>query len=254
MRGWRCKELSFHRAAIMMLAAAGLATLSVRSAPPLNVMYSCNAGKSKLKITQCTTGTGMTCDVQFFDSSDPPKTTGSAQLSREQLLGTLRSCVMPDGRPAIRGAAQGASGPLKIGDTVEIYSLFGWVKVQITAIQGTALRVCCVDGQPLHVQVRNLRRVPGAATPARSAPDPKPDFGCTGKIEGTYSDDVGVLSITFAAGKAKVTQFSGTFEAACEIRGDRIFLRAPREQDNLQLARRNPTTLDADGIGEIHKK
>ena len=60
--------------------------------------------------------------------------------------------------------------------------------------------------------------------------------------------------VTFAAGKAKVTQFSGTFEAACEIRGDRILLRAPREQDNLQLTRRNPTTLDADGIGEIHKK
>jgi hypothetical protein len=151
-------------------------------------------------------------------------------------------------------SAKTAPVPLKVGDTVEVYSLFGWTKVQITAMQGTALRVCCVDGRTLNVEIRSLRKVPGTNTPARFAPDPKPDVGCAGKIEGTYGDDVGVLSIIFAAGKAKVTQFSGTFEAACEIRGDRILLRAPREQDNLQLTRRNPTTLEADGIGEIHKK
>ena len=152
-------------------------------------------------------------------------------------------------RPPARALA-----PLKVGDTVAVYSLFGWTKVQITAMRGTALRVCCVDGQALNVEVRNLRKVAGTNTPARFAPDPKPDVGCAGKIDGTYADDVGVLSITFAAGKARVTQFSGTYEAACEMRGDRILLRGAREQDSLQLTRRTPATLAADGIGEIHKK
>jgi len=255
----------------VLLAAAGLPGLGAQSGPPLNVLYSCNSGRSKVKITKCTAGADMTCDVQFFDSSDPPKATGNAQLSREQLLGTLRSCTMPDGRPALRGSqapaksaapssassAQAAApgGPLKAGDTVEVYSMFGWQKVRIVAMQGTALKVCCVDGQQHNLQVRNLRKAPGTSAPARFAPDPKPDIGCGGKIEGTYGDDVGALTVTFTpAGKASVTQFSGKFEAACEIRGDRIVLHAPREQDSLQLIRRSPTVLEADGIGEIHKK
>src|SRR5215510_6639695 len=107
--------------------------------------------------------------------------------------------------PRVAQARPPANGPLKVGETVQVYSLFGWVKVQITAMQGTALRVCCVDGQTLNVQVRNLRKVPGTNTPARFAPDPKPDVGCAGKIEGTYRDEVGVLSITFVPCKAKVT-------------------------------------------------
>jgi len=267
-----CRDLACRtNLSVLLLAAAGLAGLCAQNVPPLNVLYSCNSGRSKVKITQCTAGADMTCDVQFFDSSDPPKPTGNAQLSREQLLGTLRSCTMPDGRPALRGTqapakpaapssansakAAAPGGPLKVGDTVEVYSLFGWVKVRIVAMQGSALRVCCVDGQQINVQVRNLRKVPGASAPARVAPDPKPDIGCAGKIEGTYGDDVGVLTVTFtSAGKANVTQFSGKFEAGCEIRGDRILLRAPREQDSLQLTRRSPTTLEADGIGEIHRK
>jgi hypothetical protein len=255
----------------VLLAAAGLPGLCAQSGPPLNVLYSCNSGRSKVKITKCTAGADMTCDVQFFDSSDPPKPTGNAQLSRAQILGTLRSCTMPDGRPAIRGPQASAKpaappsassakpaapgGPLKAGDTVEVYSLFGWQKVRIVAMQGSALKVCCVDGQQLNVQARNLRKAPGTAAPARFAPDPKPDVGCAGKIEGTYGDDVGVLTVTFTpSGKANVTQFSGKFEAACEIHGDRIVLRTAREQDSLQLTRRSPTTLEADGIGEIHKK
>jgi hypothetical protein len=250
---------------VIMLAAAALADLHAQNGPALNVLYSCNSGRSQVKITRCATSAGGSCDVQFFDSSNPPRPTGNAQLSRDQLLGTLRSCTMPDGRPALgqapaRGVAPSAAkaaagGPFRVGDTVEVYSLFGWVKVQIVAMRGSALRVCCVDGQRLNVDIKNLRKAHGSSASARFAPDPKPDFGCAGKIDGAYSDDVGALTVTFTAnGKAKVTQFSGTFTADCQIRGDRIVLRGPQEQDSVQLTRKSPTMLDADGIGEIHKK
>ena len=117
------------------------------------------------------------------------------------------------------------------------------------------MKVCCMDCQQLNVDLRNLRKAHGSTASARFTPDPKPDFGCAGKIDGTYSDDVGVLTVTFTlTGKAKITQFSGTFAADCKIRGDRIFLHGPREQDSVQLTRRSSTTLDADGIGEIYKK
>jgi len=148
----------------------------------------------------------------------------------------------------------GATRPLKVGDTVEVYSLFGWQKVQITAMKGTLLQVCCVDGGPLTVEVRNLRRVPGTTAPARFAPDPKPDVGCAGKIEGTYSDDLGLLSITFASGRAKVTQFAGTYETDCEIRGDRIDLRAPQGQESFQLTRKSNGTLEGASAGPLKKK
>ena len=240
-------------------------SLSAQNAPPLGILYTCNNGRTKVKVAQCTSGPDMTCTVQFFDSADPPKATGDAQLSREQLMGTLRSCLMPDGRPAIRStqaaapagansAAPASSGPLKVGDTVEVYSMFGWMKVQIVALQGTQVRVHYPDGTEITVETRNLRRIPGTTTPARFAPVPKPDLGCAGKIEGTYGDDVGVLSITFASGKAKVTQFSGTFDADCEIQGDRIFLHGPRREDSLSLTRKNDRTLVADSVGEIRKK
>jgi hypothetical protein len=172
-----------------MLAAAGLADLHAQSGPTLNVLDSCNSGRSKVKITRCPTGAGASCDVQF-----------------DQLLGTLRSCTKSDGRPALRGPqapAKGvapsvgktaaSSGPVRIGDTVEVYSLFGWVQVQIVAMQGSAMKVCCVDGQQLNVDLRNLRKAHGSTASARFTPDPKPDFGCAGKIDGTDSDDVGVL-------------------------------------------------------------
>jgi hypothetical protein len=258
--------------ALALIHLNSLSLLRAQNGPPAGVVYTCNNGRTKVKVARCTSGPDMACDVQFFDSADPPKATGNAQLSREQLLGTLRTCVMPDGRPAIRGpqttAAPGASpaasaskgpqgassGPLKVGDTVEVYSMFGWMKVQIVAMQGTLLKVHYPDGSEVTVEARNLRRIPGTTTPARFAADPKPDVGCAGKIEGTYGDDVGVLSITFASGKAKVTQFSGTFEADCEIQGDRIFLHGPRREGSLSLTRKNDRTLVADSVGEIRKR
>ena len=77
------------------------------------------------------------------------------------------------------------------------------------------MKVCCVDGQQLNVDLRNLRKAHGSTASARFTPDPKPDFGCAGKIDGTDSDDVGVLTVTFTpTGKAEVMQFSRTFPAA----------------------------------------
>src|SRR5215213_9477582 len=91
-------RFAIHRL-IGLAALAG--AINAQNMPQTGVMYSCNKGASKLKITQCTSGSNAACDVQFYGNQTPPQPTGTTRLSRAQLAGMLRTCVLPNGQPAI---------------------------------------------------------------------------------------------------------------------------------------------------------
>lgn len=255
-------------AAALIVINVNLVILQAQNSPPLGVMYSCNSGSTKLKITQCAGGRDMMCDVQFFGNSTPPEPTGSTRVSREQLVGMLRSCVLPNGQPAIgnrkpaaatkaRPAISSSAGaPLKVGDTVQVYYIFGWTKVVILAIKGDQVRVRYPDNQEIWVQTKHLRRISGTALTAHSAASQSSGLSsCAGKLEGTYGDRTGLLSIVFRLGKARVTpRAAEAYEADCRMLGDRIVLRGTRPQDILALTLKPDGTLENRQAGTLTRK
>ena len=82
---WLCAPSTLrHHALSLVGLTVILPTMNAQSLPQTGVMYSCNKGASKLKITQCTSGSNAACEVQFYGNQTPPEPTGSARLSREQ--------------------------------------------------------------------------------------------------------------------------------------------------------------------------
>ncbi len=159
------------------MATGLLATLGVVEAqnlPPVGVLYSCNDGATKLKITQCTSGSKAACEVQFYGNQTPPEPTGSTRMSREQLAGTLRTCVLPNGQPAIATARppaaarpatpHAANSAFKVGDIAMAYSMFGWIQVRILEVKGDQYRLQYMDRSNMWVKARNLRRPTRAGT------------------------------------------------------------------------------------------
>lgn len=160
-------RFGFRMATAGVLAILG--AVEAQNLPPVGVLYSCNNGATKLKITQCSSGDKPTCEVQFFGNQTPPKPTGSTQMSREQLVGTLRTCVLPNGRPAIAtarapGTAQAAPAPFKVGDVAMAYSMFGWIQVRILEVKGDQYRLQYMDRTNMWVKGSNLRRPTAART------------------------------------------------------------------------------------------
>jgi hypothetical protein len=236
-------------------------------------MYSCNNGSSKVRIAGCTSGANPACEVQFFGNQDPPQETGSARLSREQLVGLLRTCVLPNGRPAIvtarpapaaskpQPAGPAANAPYKAGDIAMAYSMFGWIQVRILEVRGSEYRIQYMDRSDMWVKASNLRRPTAAMTRSGAGsvpPGGRPKGGpmpCDVRLDGTYADPLGRLSIVFRAGKATVTQTSGgTFEAECRMQGSQITLQGPRPQNTLVLTRRDDRTLEDRDAGALTRK
>jgi len=161
------------------MATAGLLAMlgavEAQNLPPVGVLYSCNNGATKLKITQCTSGSNAACEVQFFGNQTPPEPTGSTRMSREQLAGTLRTCVLPNGRPAIATARplaaarpatppRAAGAPFQVGDIAMAYSMFGWIQVRILEVKGDRYRLQYMDRSNMWVKASNLRRPTSPAT------------------------------------------------------------------------------------------
>jgi hypothetical protein len=269
---WLCASSGpRHRALALVGLTAILGALNAQNLPPTGVMYSCNNGASKLKITQCSSGSNVVCEVQFYGNETPPKPTGSARLSREQLTGALRTCVLPNGQPAIvtvrpsatarPAAPQASNAAFKVGDIAMAYSMFGWIQVRILEIRGNQYRIQYMDRSNMWVKASNLRRPTAVATRSGAGSVPpggatKSDAGsCAGKLDGTFADQLGLLSIVFRSGKATVTQpLAGTYEADCRIQGNRIVLQGARAKDNLVLTRKDDRTLEDRDAGTITRK
>ena len=143
--------------------------------PQTGVLYTCNQGTQKLKLTKCTSGSGAGCDVQFFGNQNPPEPTGNTRMSREQLAGMLRTCVLPNGQPALAtvrspSAAPAAARPsadgtaFRVGDIAMAYSMFGWIQVRILEVKGDQYRVHYMDQTNMWVKARNLKRPTAMAT------------------------------------------------------------------------------------------
>ena len=139
-------------------------------------MYNCQNGASKLEVTQCTSGPDMLCDVLLFKNTTPPEPTGKYRISRQKLINTLRSCVMPNGQPAIATAQppsaarpalpqqQAAKAGFKVGDIAMAYSMFGWIQVRILEVKGDQYRLQYMDRTDMWVKASNLRRPTPVAT------------------------------------------------------------------------------------------
>ena len=181
---WLCPSLALrHRALSLVGLIAILGAMNAQNLPPTGVMYSCNKGASKLKITQCASGTNAACEVQFYGNQTPPELTGSARLSREQLVGMLRTCLLPNGQPAIATARPAtttrpaANAAFKVGDIAMAYSMFGWIQVRILEIRGNQYRIQYMDRSNMWVKASNLRRPTAAST--RSGAGSVPPGGAT---------------------------------------------------------------------------
>lgn len=65
--------------------------------------------------------------------------------------------------------------------------------------------------------------------------------GCGSKLNGTYENPNGIMSVEFKSGKAYVTMMFGTVESDYEVKGDKIILHTGNQ--NLVLTRNGDGTL-----------
>lgn len=198
MKLFRLRSTSGPRILAIVLLAISVNVVTLRAQnqqPPLGVIYSCNNGSSKLKITQCTSGPDMWCEVLLFKNTTPPEPTGKYRLSRQKLINTLRTCVLPNGQPAIATARppatarpatpQSANAAFKVGDIAMAYSMFGWIQVRILEVKGDQYRLQYMDRSDMWVKASNLRRPTPLAT--QSGVGSRPPGGATKSDTGTIT-------------------------------------------------------------------
>lgn len=180
-------------AVALMAASVNVVTLRAQNQPPpIGVMYSCQNGSSKLKVTQCTSGPDMLCDVLLYKNTTPPEPPAKYRISRQKLINSLRSCVLPNGQPAIATAqppvaarpatTQAAKAAFKVGDIAMAYSMFGWIQVRILEVKGDQYRLQYMDRSDMWVKASNLRRPTPIATQSGVGSLPPGDTTKSGTI------------------------------------------------------------------------
>ncbi len=163
----------------------------------------------------------------------------------------------------VTSPAQDTRPPLKVGDSVEVLTGFGWTPARVLAIRGNSYRVAVMSAIVNKDYPAEVRRLGADVKPAAPAPKggvaPKPGLTtCAGKIEGRYATTGGGMAsftITFRSGKATMTDPGGNDEVyECWTGGGKILLHQPG-QPNMDI----PIDINDDGtlqtpIGEIKKK
>lgn len=162
-----------------LLSAAllgGVLPMLIAAQTPIQfgVFYNCTH-EERFKIFSCA-GNDPTssCDVQAFNGAQPPR---RGPAPRSQVTAMVKAChietpaeakAAASSQPAQGAAPQTSSNGIKVGDSVEVITGFGWSPAKVIAIQGNNYRVNVNGVQVTKTYPSEVRRV-GPATPQDQA-------------------------------------------------------------------------------------
>jgi len=141
-------------ATVLAIASSGI--LAAQSLA-VNEIYSCNNGSIKLRVTGCT-GSDDTdlCGVQHLNAAGTAEISPKTSQSRKAVLQTLQACQLQSqvqqkataAAPKQAGQTAGPAGPggFKVGDSVQVNTLFGWANAKVLAIKGNSYLVRAETG------------------------------------------------------------------------------------------------------------
>jgi hypothetical protein len=248
------------KSAFFVVALGAVAAVLIAQPPAVQIgaLYQCPAAQSFQVLSCAGSKQQDLCDVQTYNNGQPASR-GKAPYG--QAVAMARLCrVRPGAAPPVSARAQAQADPngFKVGDTVEILTLFGWTEARILSINGNNYRVHASNGADVtKTYPTELRRIAPPAPPRKSVTSktgqpPKPGLtSCAGKIEGRYSSrgGLGGATLVFRSGKATLGE-DDVYE--CWIGGGKIYLHQPGVPD-IVLDINNDGTLDS-LMGEFRKK
>jgi len=158
------------RVAPATLMVAALAVLaSGQTQIQFGAFYTC-AGGTRFKVYSCAgNDAGSACDVQTFSGT---QSLGRGPAPRGQVIGFVQHChlqtaaeekALAASGPAQAAGGQTSSNGIRVGDSVEVITGFGWTPAKVLAIQGNNYRVDVNGIQVTKTYPAEVRRV-GAAT------------------------------------------------------------------------------------------
>lgn len=171
----RCVHLGLERRILAALAGAALPALLAAQVPIRNgAVYTCPGG-NRLKIYSCAgDDPGSACDVQAFSGTQAGRR-GSAP--HEQVRALIQACHLQtdaEGKALSGGStgqlpSQASSNGIKVGDSVEALTGFGWSPAKVLAIQGNNYRVLVNGVQVTKTYPAEVRRLGGATAQDHAA-------------------------------------------------------------------------------------
>ncbi len=125
--------LLFFTAEVALFAQAQIQT---------NVIYDCSPSPERIKVLSCAgSADDSVCEIQnYIRAQLGPR----ERMSRKELAGTLRGCRVQTAADAQKDASAAvvpSSNGIKVGDTVEVVTGFGWTPARVLAIQGNHYKV-----------------------------------------------------------------------------------------------------------------
>jgi hypothetical protein len=124
-----------------------------------NVIYDCSPSPERIKVLSCAgSADDSVCEIQNYVRAQlGPR----EKMSRKELVGTLRGCRVQTGADAqadARVAAPQTSNGIKVGDSVEVLTGFGWTPARVIAIQGNNYKVNVNGVQVVKTYPNEVRR------------------------------------------------------------------------------------------------
>jgi hypothetical protein len=151
--------------ALLVIGAVPGALIAQTSALQLGAVYECPAAQS-FKVLSCSgSANADLCDVQSYNRGQPnPR----GKSSHQQVMALLPLCHLRTSQEAqaeARGAASPQTGTngIKVGDSVEVVTGFGWTPAKVLAINGNSYRVLTNGIQVTKDYPSEVRRI-GPAT------------------------------------------------------------------------------------------
>jgi hypothetical protein len=236
--------------------------------------YSCPGG-TRFKVFSCAgNDPNSPCDVQTFRGM---QSLSRGPAPRAQVLGFVKACHLQSAaeekalsaHPERAPRNEVSSNGIKVGDSVEVLTGFGWSPAKVIAIQGDDYKVNTNGVQVVKTYPAEVRRIgvakvqdhaaaPASAAVARTTGPPHPGMtSCAGKIEGRYvTTGAGSATIIFRSGKATMGNgFGGEDTLECWMSGDKLILREPgHPESEMPIDMNNDGTLQVPIYGEFKKK
>ena len=160
---------------IVLIGVALPALLVGQAQLQFGVFYSCPGG-TRFKVFSCAgSEPGSACDIQTFSGT---RSLSRGPAPRGQVIGLLPSChlqtaaeekALASRAPEQAAAPQTASNGIKVGDSVEVLTGFGWTPARVVAIQGNNYRVNTNGTQVTKTYPAEVRRIGGATAQDHAA-------------------------------------------------------------------------------------
>lgn len=164
--GNRCSVGAF------LAITAGLVIAPAQRTLQFDVAYSCSNGQTRLKVLSCAGNSDAdSCDIQYLDRTAAQGLGARISAPRKQVTALLQTCVIerPPAKvenapappapapvqqrppsnnppPVARPPQQMSSNGIKVGDTVDFNTAFGWVSGRVMGINGNSYRILAPTG------------------------------------------------------------------------------------------------------------